>query len=129
MSKRVILATELEILPPPTRLANKLFVLKNYPRRDQMVILQDLARILQKMVILQDLARRWISCKILQDEWLSCKILARRMVILQDSCVKKIERKQKFTSERRKKLTKIAAQMKTQSIFNKIEGFVSNFCK
>ena len=51
-----------------------------------MVILQDLARILQKMVILQDLARRWLSCKILQDEWLSCKILASRMVILQDSC-------------------------------------------
>ena len=46
---------------------------------------------LAKMVILQDLARRWLSCKILQDEWLSCKILARRMVILQDSCVKKLK--------------------------------------
>ena len=45
-----------------------------------MVILQDLARILQKMVILQDLARRWLSCKILQDGWLSCKILAKKIL-------------------------------------------------
>ena len=71
-------------------------MLGNVPSRDQMVILQDLARILQKMVILQDLAKRMVilqdSCKtngylvsFLQNERLSCKILAKRMAILQDS--------------------------------------------
>ena len=39
-----------------------------YPSQDQMVILQDLPRFLQKMVILHDLARKSLSCKILQDD-------------------------------------------------------------
>ena len=74
-----------------------------FPRRHQMFILQDLARILQKMVILQDLARRWLSCeilarrivilqdlariwkKILQDDVSSCKILQKSCKILQDN--------------------------------------------
>ena len=46
------------------------------PSQDQMVILQDLPRFLQKKVILQDLAGRRLSCKILQEEWLSCKFPA-----------------------------------------------------
>ena len=39
--------------------------------------------------ILPESWEKWLSCKILQDEWLSCKILARQMVIFQDSCKKK----------------------------------------
>ena len=38
-----------------------------------------------------------------------------------------MKKKQKFTSELSIKLTKIAAQMKTQSILNKIEGFFQTF--
>ena len=36
------------------------------PSRDQMVILQDSVRILQKLSILQDLAEKWLYCKICQ---------------------------------------------------------------
>ena len=35
-----------------------------YPSRDQMVILEDSARILQKLSIMQDVPERWLSCKI-----------------------------------------------------------------
>ena len=38
----------------------------NYPSRDQMVILQDSARILQELPILQDLTEKWLSCEIWQ---------------------------------------------------------------
>ena len=48
---------------------------KNYPSRDQMVILQDSARILQKL----------LSCKICQKNGYLARS-ARKMAILQDSC-------------------------------------------
>ena len=47
---------------------NCFFRFRNYPSQDQMVILQDLPRFMQKMVILHDLARKCLSCKILQDD-------------------------------------------------------------
>ena len=56
-----------------------------YPSRDQMVILQDSARILQKLPILQDLAEKWLSCKTWQKNGYLARS-ARKMVILQDSC-------------------------------------------
>ena len=56
-----------------------------YPSRDQMVILQDSARILQKLSILHDLAEKWLSCKICQKNGYLARS-ARKMVILQDSC-------------------------------------------
>ena len=52
--------------------------------RDQMVILQDSARILQKLPILQDLAEKWLSCKTWQKNGYIARS-ARKMVILQDS--------------------------------------------
>ena len=55
-----------------------------YPSRDQMVILQDSARILQKLSILQDQAEKWLSCKICQKNGYLARS-ARKMVILQDS--------------------------------------------
>ena len=62
--------------------ARKLKVLKlrsrKYPSRSREVILQDLARFLQKRVILQDLTRWRLSCKNLERGRLSCKNLERR---------------------------------------------------
>ena len=46
-----------------------------YPSRSREVILQDLARFLQKRVIFQDLARWRLSCKILQDGGYLARIL------------------------------------------------------
>ena len=46
----------------------KHFLFFGNPSQDQMVILQDLPRFLQKMVILHNLATKWLSCKILQDD-------------------------------------------------------------
>ena len=54
-----------------------------YPSRDQMVILQDSARILQKLPILQDLAENCLSCKIWQKNGYLARP-GRKMVILQD---------------------------------------------
>ena len=60
-----------------------------YPSRSREVILQDLARFLQKRVILQDLARWRLSCKILQDGGYLARILKEEGYlarILQESC-------------------------------------------
>ena len=72
------------------------FFFKYFPSRDQMVILQDSARILQKLSILQELPEKWLSCKICQKNgylarfWQkSCKImhnLARFWQNLPESC-------------------------------------------
>ena len=66
-------------------LANRYIYSREFPSRDQMVILQDSARILQKLPILQDLAEKWLSCKTWQKNGYLARS-ARKMVILQDSC-------------------------------------------
>ena len=73
------------------------------PSRSREVILQDLARFLQKRVILQDLARWRLSCKILQDGGYLARILKEGGYlarILQESCKITIP---KFLSKKHKK--------------------------
>ena len=73
------------------------------PSRSREVILQDLARFLQKSVILQDLARWRLSCKILQDRGYLERILEEvgyLARILQKSCKITIP---KFLSKNTKK--------------------------
>ena len=74
-----------------------------FPSRSREVILQDLARFLQKRVILQDLARWRLSCKILQDGGYLARILKEGGYlarILQESCKITIP---KFLSKNTKK--------------------------
>ena len=60
----------------------KQILFANHPRRDQMVILQDSARILQKTVILQDSGRKMVILQDLPEKWLSCKICKKRGLIV-----------------------------------------------
>ena len=83
------------------------------PSRSREVILQDLARFLQKRVILQDLARWRLSCKILQDGG----YLAR---ILKESCKITIA---KFLSKNTKKITEIRCKIKKIVSRTRIQNF------
>ena len=83
------------------------------PSRSREVILQDLARFLQKRVILQDLARWRLSCKILQDG----AYLAR---ILKESCKITIP---KFLSKNTKKITEIRCKIKKIVSRTRIQNF------
>ena len=84
-----------------------------FPSRSREVILQDLARFLQKRVILQDLARWRLSCKILQDGG----YLAR---ILKESCKITIP---KFLSKNTKKITEIRCKIKKIVSRTRIQNF------
>ena len=112
----------------------KTLVMKNNPSRSREVILQNLARFLQRTVILQDLARWRLFCKILQDRgylarileeggYLArilqdpCKNLAR---ILQDNHPKISVEKHKKTTETRCKIKKIDSRTRFQNFFGLI---------
>ena len=103
---------------------SKVRIIKD-PSRSREVILQDLARFLQKRVILQDLARWRLSCKILQDGGYLARILKEGGYlarILQESCKITIP---KFLSKNTKKITEIRCKIKkivsrTRCLTNKI---------
>ena len=93
------------------------------PSRSREVILQDLARFLQKRVILQDLARWRLSCKILQDGGYLARILKEGGYlarILQESCKITIP---KFLSKNTKKLTEIRCKIKKIVSRTRIQNF------
>ena len=93
------------------------------PSRSREVIMQNLARFLQKRVILQDLARWRLSCKILQDRGYLARILEEGGYlarILQESCKITIP---KFLSKNTKKITETRCKIYKIDSGTRIQNF------